>query len=176
MLIIYIIGEWMIGWIRYTNGVYLSAIWDNTALVPWIRCEPLGEHFIRGTCAAFSHITRKMNNVCIFSHDEVTHDITAVHFSSNYSWSAISWIWTDIDIRRIVKTTAQSVRRCFKTVPISVYSRVDNFGISKGAAPDLPVGHIYHWPRAHRIRGADWNLFSCVPSTEHTLSLTLSQW
>ena len=39
----------------------------------------------RGTCAVFPDITRKMNNVCIFSHDEVTHDIAAVHFSSNYS-------------------------------------------------------------------------------------------
>ena len=26
-------------------------------------------------CAVFSHIARKMNNVCIFSHDQVTHDI-----------------------------------------------------------------------------------------------------
>ena len=66
---------------RYANGVHLSAIWENTALVPWIRCEPLGEHFIHRICLAFSHITRNMNNVCIFSHDEVTHDITAVHSS-----------------------------------------------------------------------------------------------
>ena len=31
------------------------------------------------------HIIRKMSNVCIFSHDEVTHDITAVDFISSYS-------------------------------------------------------------------------------------------
>ena len=39
---------------------------------PIIRCEPLGEHLIHWTCALFSHIVRKMNNVCIFSHDQVT--------------------------------------------------------------------------------------------------------
>ena len=59
----------------YANGVHLSAIWDNTALVQWIRCEPLGEHLIHWICAVFSQIARKMSNVCIFSHDEVTHDI-----------------------------------------------------------------------------------------------------
>ena len=47
-----------------------------------------------------------MNNVSIFSHDEVTHDLTAVHFSSNYNKSVI---WVDTDIRLVVKTTAQSV-------------------------------------------------------------------
>ena len=32
--------------IRYANGVHLSAIWENTAHVQCIRCEPLGEHLI----------------------------------------------------------------------------------------------------------------------------------
>ena len=58
--------------IRYANGVHLSAIWENTAPVQWIRCGPLGKHFIHWTCAIFSHIARKLNDVCIFSHDQVT--------------------------------------------------------------------------------------------------------
>ena len=69
--------------IRYANGVHLSAIWESTALVQWIRCEPLGEHLIHWTCAVFSHIARKMNNVCIFSHDQVTHDITLPYIVLN---------------------------------------------------------------------------------------------
>ena len=42
-----------------------------------------GEHFIHWTCAELSHIARKMNNVCIFSHDQVTHDITLPHIVLN---------------------------------------------------------------------------------------------
>ena len=38
-------------------------------------CEPLCKHLIHWTCAVFLHIARKMNNVCIFSHDQVTYDI-----------------------------------------------------------------------------------------------------
>ena len=48
-------------------------------ITQWISCDPLGEHLIHWACAVFSHITRKMNNVCIFSHDQVTHDISAMH-------------------------------------------------------------------------------------------------
>ena len=62
-------------YIRYANGVHLSAISKNTALFQWIRCEPLGDNLIYRTCAVLSHIARKMNNVCIVSHDQVTHDI-----------------------------------------------------------------------------------------------------
>ena len=51
-----------------------------------------------------------MNNGCIFSHDQVPHDITAIDCSSNYNKSAI---WADTDIRLIVKITAQSVRNIF---------------------------------------------------------------
>ena len=36
----------LVKYTRYANGVHLSAIWENTALVQWIRCEPLGEQFI----------------------------------------------------------------------------------------------------------------------------------
>ena len=77
--------------------VHLSAIWKNTALVHWIRCEPLGEHLvhrtlnntalikgehlIQWTSAVFSHIARKMNTVCIFSHDQVTRGILSCHTS-----------------------------------------------------------------------------------------------
>ena len=68
----------------YANDVHLSAIWENTALVQRIRCEPLGEHLIHWTCAVFSHIARKMNKVCIVSHNQVTHNITAIDCSSNY--------------------------------------------------------------------------------------------
>ena len=35
--------------------------------------------YIHWTCAVFSHIAREMNNVCIFSHDQITHDITVIH-------------------------------------------------------------------------------------------------
>ena len=58
--------------IWYANGVHLSAIWKNSALIPRIRCEPLDKHFIPGTCAVFSHIARKMNNV-FFSHTTKSH-------------------------------------------------------------------------------------------------------
>ena len=50
-----------------------------------------------------------MNNVCIFSHYKVVHDITAIHCGSNYSESAI-WADTAIGLRLMVKTTTQSVR------------------------------------------------------------------
>ena len=47
----------------------------QTALI-WVRYgkiqHSLGEHLIHWTCAVFSHIARKMNNVSIFSHDQVT--------------------------------------------------------------------------------------------------------
>ena len=81
----------------YANGVHLSAIWQNTA------------HLIHWTCAVFPHITRKMNNVCIFSHNQVTYDkgLNALDCSLNYSWSAI---WADTDIRLIAKITAKRVR------------------------------------------------------------------
>ena len=41
----------------------------------WIRCEPFW------SCAlyVFGHITHTMNNVCIFSHDKGTREITAMH-------------------------------------------------------------------------------------------------
>ena len=38
----------------YASGVHLSAIWENTTLVQWIRCEPLGEPLIHWTCPVFS--------------------------------------------------------------------------------------------------------------------------
>ena len=59
------------------------------------------------TCAVFSNIARQMNNVCIFSYDQFTHNITTIHCSSNYIKSVI---WTDTDIRHIVIITAQDVR------------------------------------------------------------------
>ena len=31
---------------RYANGVHLSAIWKNTALVPWIRCTLFIEYVL----------------------------------------------------------------------------------------------------------------------------------
>ena len=33
---------------RFANCVHLSAIWENTALVQWIRCEPSGERLFVG--------------------------------------------------------------------------------------------------------------------------------
>ena len=32
--------------VRYANGVHLSGVLENTALVKGIRCEPLGEHLV----------------------------------------------------------------------------------------------------------------------------------
>ena len=70
---------------------------------PINKVKASGEHFIHWTCAVFSHIARKINNVCIFSQDQVTHDITVIDCSLNYSQSAI---WADIDILLIVNITA----------------------------------------------------------------------
>ena len=67
-------------------------------------------HLINWTYAVFYYISRKMNIICIFWHDEDAHIawyITVIHCSSNYIRSAIR---TDTDIRLILKTTAQSVR------------------------------------------------------------------
>ena len=71
---------------------WLSAIWENTAPVRWIRCEPSGEHIIHWTCAVFAHIARKMNNVCIFPHDEVKHDIKLPYIVPNLQLECdMSW-------------------------------------------------------------------------------------
>ena len=48
---------------RYTNGVHFSEIWENTALV---------QHLVYWTCTVFPDIALILNNVCIFSHDQVT--------------------------------------------------------------------------------------------------------
>ena len=61
------------------NAVHLSETLENTALVRWIRCEPLGEHLIYQTSVVFSNIALKMNKVCISSHDQVRHEIAAIH-------------------------------------------------------------------------------------------------
>ena len=47
------------GLLRYVNGVHLSAVLGNTALVQEIRCEPLGKHLIPWTCAVFFYTARK---------------------------------------------------------------------------------------------------------------------
>ena len=44
-----------------------------------------------------------MYNVCLFSHDQVTHDIIATYCSSNYNSSVT---WADTDIRITVNTTS----------------------------------------------------------------------
>ena len=49
------------------NGVHLSAVLKNTALVQGIRCEPSGEHLVPWTCAVFSHTARKWAPF-VFSH------------------------------------------------------------------------------------------------------------
>ena len=67
--------------IRNANGVHLSVIWGNQH-----SCVPLDEFIFSKTCGAvYTNIAREMNNVCIFSHDQVAHDITVIHCSSNYS-------------------------------------------------------------------------------------------
>ena len=50
-----LISTWtvMSRFLWYAIGVHLSTIWENTALVQWIKCEPLGEHLIHWTCAVF---------------------------------------------------------------------------------------------------------------------------
>ena len=52
------------------NGVYLSAVLENTALVQGIRCEPLGENLFPWTCAVFSHSARKWI-LFVFSHTTI---------------------------------------------------------------------------------------------------------
>ena len=56
----------------------------------------LGERLIHCTCAVFSNIARKMNTVCVGSHDQVSCDLMAIHCSSKYSRSVI---WADTDLR-----------------------------------------------------------------------------
>ena len=41
---------------KNTNVVHLSAIWENTAHVQWMRCSP---HLIHWTSAVFPHIALK---------------------------------------------------------------------------------------------------------------------
>ena len=65
---------------------------QQSSNVLWIRCEPFGKHLIHWTCAVFSHIARKMNNVCIFSHDQVTHDITAIDLYASW-WKPLRRVW-----------------------------------------------------------------------------------
>ena len=50
---------------------------------PKKRCEDLGEYSFRRTCAVCSHIAQNWTNVCILSHDKVSHDITDIYCSSN---------------------------------------------------------------------------------------------
>ena len=79
-------------------GVHLSAIiCENTALVHWIRCEPLGKHL--GNVLFFAESHEKMNTICIFSPDQVTHDISAT-------------VWADTDIRLIIKITMRKKYIC----------------------------------------------------------------
>ena len=92
-------------------NIYIRWIWLRELSV--FDIDIIGKRYLfecdmgkYGTSAVFSHITRKMNNVCIFSHEKshITYDID---FSSNYP---LSVIWADTDIRLIVKITPQSVR------------------------------------------------------------------
>ena len=81
----------------------------NTALVQRIRCEPLGELLIHWTCAVFSIIAGKMNNVCIFS-EEPSHTCHNCHTLQFNLELECDIIWTVTDIRRlIVKPTAEIV-------------------------------------------------------------------
>ena len=50
-------------------------------------------------CGIFQY-RKKMSNVCIFSHDQVTYDIATIHSSSSYRYILV---WADI--RLTVKTT-----------------------------------------------------------------------
>ena len=84
--------------IWYTNGVHLSAIWENTALGPINRLLAF-RRASYWTCAVFSNIARTINTVCIFSLDQVTHGkMTATHYSSNYNTNGLIaiyvWQWT----------------------------------------------------------------------------------
>ena len=62
-------------------------------------------HYSLHMCCIFQ-CCLKMNKICIFSLSQVTQGITGIRFSSNYNKREI---WTDTDIRLIVKTTAYSV-------------------------------------------------------------------
>ena len=77
--------------IRYANGVHLSAIWGNTALVQWIRCEPLGEHLISWTCAVFFHTALKWTPF-VFSHTIVQNFQRRKEVYSRPTWqTTIRW-------------------------------------------------------------------------------------
>ena len=81
---------------------YMIAIWENTAIVKWIRCEPFW------TCAlyVFGHITHTMNNVCIFSHDKGTREITVKHcialHSIAYHCIALHCMGLDSENKKII--------------------------------------------------------------------------
>ena len=60
---------------RYANGVPLNAVWENTALPQWMKCEPPGDRqFIRWTLLYFTFTffltrsTRQANKIAINLH------------------------------------------------------------------------------------------------------------
>ena len=91
---------WSSLWRRTTTcirhwKVLMTSDQDNTACIFNNYCRTL--YSLNEYCILLFFRT-KMNNFCIFSHNQVTvtHDITAKHCSSNYSSRAI---WNDTDIR-----------------------------------------------------------------------------
>ena len=81
---------------RYAGGVHLSAILGGTALVQCNGVRLKAHTLFIGRVIYFLIWHKEMNNVC---------NITTIHCSSNYNKRHKSAIWTDADIRLIVKTT-----------------------------------------------------------------------
>ena len=66
-----------------------------------------------------------MNTVCIFSHEHVTHDITLINCSLNYSKTAV---WADTDIRFMVQNSVKTKKICNNIHVSHVFDHLQNIG------------------------------------------------
>ena len=112
----------------YTNGVYLSAIWENVALVQWITL------LIGLMCWIFQYRTKSEQRLCFFTRSiHIWHNFYKYNYcTSNYSTSVI---WVDTDIRHMVEITVKSVR-------ILEYWIVDSLGLVEKL---IWQGHMVNW-------------------------------
>ena len=75
---------------KIMQTVYTFTIHNNTSMTIYKRCsfewdlEKYSTRPMNKVYCIFPYRTQ-MNNVYIFSHDQVTHDITSIDCSSNYS-------------------------------------------------------------------------------------------
>ena len=64
-----------------------------------------------------------MRTVCIFSHNQVTHDISAIHCSSNYMKSAV-YVDTDIRLTKCTKCENDTISIDDKVVRFKLFNLV----------------------------------------------------